>query len=231
MPVVLYAQVHPVRREFAPEIHASANLAAARASGRQLVRHPRGGTYERIVLDTPVSRESMLDGIGVRHHTRDEWVWIKAVLLALPPVLRQRFAARYGGIACGEWTGAPWRGPPAPPGGDTLLSGGANMAAARTRGGITECGLRIELTHSAMYELRPAPMHRRGVLTLWHELGHFAYRNGFTPRTVEGQRYGQSIHVGAEEQPAYAFMWYFVDPSRLARADRNTFDRVLGRYR
>jgi hypothetical protein len=231
MASVLYAMIHPRRVEFAPAVRASANLAAARTAGRVLVTHPRGGIYERIRLDVPIFRESVVGGISVRHHTADEWGWIKGVLQALPAALRERFAARYRGIACVEWTGAPWSGPPAAPGYDTLLSGGANMTAARTRGGITEDGLRIELTHSALYELRPPPMHRRGVLTLWHELGHFAYRNGFTPRAVEGQHYGASIHTGAEEQPAYAFMWYFVDPTRLTLADRSAFDRALGPHR
>jgi hypothetical protein len=221
----IYAQLTPQRKTFAPGVHVCASEAAARTAGHTVINHPRGRKYEAVVMPE-VLKKSMIGTVSVRYHTADELSLIRGVLDRLPRALLARFAAQYTGIVCVDWSGSDWLAA-ARPNTHTLLSGGANMDRPITRNGITESGRRIELTHSAMYELRPPPYGRRGVFTLWHELGHVAYRNRFTPRTVERADYGESIHVGPEEQPAYAFMWYFLNPSRLTANDRAAFDRIM----
>jgi hypothetical protein len=222
----IYAQLAPQRKTFAAGVHVCASEAAARAAGHTVINHSRGRKYETVVMPDALSK-SMVGTVSVRYHTADELSLIRGILDRLPRALLARFAEQYTGIVCVDWSGADWLDA-SRPNTHTLLSGGANMDRPVTRGGITESGRRIELTHSAMYELRAPPYHRRGVFTLWHELGHVAYRNRFTPRTVERADYGESIHVGAEEQPAYAFMWYFLNPSRLTPNDRAAFDRIMG---
>jgi hypothetical protein len=225
MSVIVYAELSPRRRIFASSVHVCAGVAAARAVGHTVIEHPNRKSYEAVTLpDTPVP-STLVRAIAVRNHTADELLYIRGVLDRLPQPIVDGFAARYTGIVCVDWTGSNWRDA-THPNPTTLLSGGANMDQPRNRGGITEAGRRIELTHSALYELRPPPFHRRGTFTLWHELGHVAFRLGLTPRTVQ-RTYGQSIHTGAEEQPAYAFMWYFLDPSRLTANDRAAFNRLF----
>jgi len=228
MSFVIYAQLTPQPKPFAAGVHVCASEAVARAAGHTVINHPRGKKYEEVVMPDTLTPSSIIGRVSVRNHTVDELSFIRGVLDRLPQALLDRFAAQYTGIVCVDWSGSDWRDATRP-NSSTLLSGGANMERSITRGSITESGRRIELTHSAMYERRNPPYHRRGVFTLWHELGHVAYRNRFTPRNVERSDYGESIHVGAEEQPAYAFMWYFLNPSKLTNADRSAFDLIFGR--
>jgi len=227
MSFVIYAELAPGRKSFAPGVHVCASLAASRVAGHTVIDHPRGKKYEAVSMGQALAT-SLVNGVSVRNHTVDELSAIRGVLDRLPRALLASFATQYTGIVCVDWSGLNWRDP-THPNQATLLSGGANMDQPRTRAGITESGRRIELTHSAMYELRPAPYGRRGVFTLWHELGYVAFRHQFTPRTVERSDYGESIHVGPEEQPAYAFMWYFLNPSRLTANDRAAFDASVAR--
>lgn len=227
MSFTIYAELTPRHRAFAAGVHVCASEAAARTAGHTVITHPRGKKYEEVVMPETLTTASVVGPVSVRNHTADELTHIRGVLERLPTALLTRFAEQATGIVCVDWSGQNWQDA-THPGAATLLSGGANMDQPRTRAGITESGRRIELTHSAMYELRSPPHGRRGVYTLWHELGHVAYRNHFTPRTVERTDYGESIHTGAEEQPAYAFMWYFVDPAHLTANDRAAFDRLLG---
>lgn len=227
MSIIVYAELSPRWRTFASSVHVCASVAAARAAGHTVIEHPRGSRkYEAVTLPDTPTPSSLVRGIAVRNHTADELAAIRGVLDRLPQAVVTGFAARYTGIVCVDWTGSNWRDA-THPNPTTLLSGGATMDQPRTRGGITEAGLRIELTHSALYELRPPPFHRRGAFTLWHELGHVAFRLGLTPRTVERTDYGDSINPGVEEQPAYAFMWYFLNPSRLTPNDRAAFNRLF----
>lgn len=223
----IYAQIAPSRKEFASGVHVCSSLGAARAAGHTVITHPRGNKYEEVIMPETPTRETMVRTVSVRNHTADELTTIRGVLDRLPEALLARFTAQYTGIVCVDWSGQNW-GRSGNPGQSTLLSGGANIERSITRDGITESGLRIELTHAAMYELRGAPYGRRGVFTLWHELGHVAYNNHFTPRTVGREDYGTSIHTGPSEQPAYAFMWYYLNPSRLTQPDREAFARLLG---
>jgi hypothetical protein len=226
MSFTIYAELRPQRKTFAAGVHVCSSEAAARVAGHTVINHPRGKQYEQVIMSQALITSSMVGRISIRNHTVEELSLIRSILTRLPQALLDRFAEQYAGIVCVDWTGSNWRDA-THPNMTTLLSGGANMDQPRTRGGITETGRRIELTHSAMYEVRPSPYGRRGVFTFWHELGHVAYRNHLTPPSVE-RTYGESIHVGAEEQPAYAFMWYYLNPSRLTANDRQAFDRLLG---
>lgn len=230
MTLTIYAELAPRRKTFVAGVHVCASVPAAQQQGHVVIQHPRGKLYEQVVMQNMMLNSSKVHGISVRNHTGDELKIISEILDRLPPVLLARFAEQYRGIVCVDWTGSNWRDE-THPNPTTLLSGGANMDQPRTRSKITETGRRIELTHSAMHELRPSPFGRRGAFTLWHELGHVAYRSHLTPRTVERQDYGESIHVGVEEQPAYAFMWYFLNPSRLSTNDRAAFVHLLGSNR
>lgn len=227
MSFTIYAELSPTHRPFAAGVHVCASVVAARRAGHTVIRHPNEKHYEEVIMPEVPTPAAVVGPVAVRNCTADELFLIQGVLGRLPATFLTRFAAQYSGIVCVNWSGHDWDNA-THPNPNTLLTGGANMDRARTRDGITESGLRIEITHSAMYEVCPPPHGRRGVLTLWHELGHVAYRFGFTPRTVERSDYGESMHSGPEEQPAYAFMWYYLNPSRLTTNDRAAFDRLLG---
>lgn len=225
MSFTIYAQLAPKRKPFAPGVHVCANVAALRLAGHTQLSHG-GKTYEVVNMPDTLIAETRVGPISVRNHTPDELTYIQQVLARVPSALMTSFVARYTGIVCVDWTGSDWGR--SGPGATTLLSGGGHINRQITRNGITESGLRIELTHSAMYETRPHPYGRRGVYTFWHELGHAAYNLGMIPRTVSRTDYGESIHIGASEQPAYAFMWYYLNPARLAPEDRAAFASRLG---
>jgi hypothetical protein len=227
MSFIIYAQLAPRRKPFVAGVHVCANERTARAAGHTVIAHPRGKKYEEVIMPGTPTLETLIGPISIRNHTDDELEVIRGVLERLPTAVLDKFAERFTGVVCVDWSGQNWASPTRP-GEYTLLSGGANMDQPRTRAGITEAGLRIELTHSAMYESRDPPHGRRGVFTLWHELGHVAYNHGFTPRAVGRADYGESIHPGPSEQPAYAFMWYFLDSSKLTPRDRAWFDRRFG---
>lgn len=228
----VYAELLPGGRSYAPEVVVSASVSAAQAAGRPVIEqtyridgHASTRTLEEITLPETLTMSTHVRGVAVRNHTASELGFITRVLERLPLALLARFNERYNGIVCVDWTGSGWRDATHPNPG-ALLNGGANMTREITRDGVVESGTRIELTHTSLVELRPSPYGRRGVFTLWHELGHAAYRARFTPRTVE-RHYGDSIHTGGEEQPAYAFMWYFLNPGRLSQADRDAFDDIF----
>jgi hypothetical protein len=227
MSFTVYAELAPSRRRYAPEVPVSDGIAAARRAGRTLIEH-RDRTLEAITIDQPLVASTTVRGIPVRNHSANELTYIRRVLDRLPLGMLGRMSD-FDGIVCVDWTGSDWLDDTRP-NASTLLAGGANIDRTIVRDGITESGRRIELTHSSMVELRGGRYERRGVFTLWHELGHAAYRNRLTPRTVERTDYGTSIHVGVDEQPAYAFMWYFLNPAQLTTADRAAFDAIVGRF-
>ena len=236
MPFKVYAELDPGGRHYAPEVPVSSSVAAAQAAGRAIISqaYVRNGVertrvFEEINMPGELTLATSVRGVVVRNHTTEELAIIRTVLNLVPLELLGRFSNHYNGIVCVDWTGAEWRDA-ARPNRHSLLNGGANISRTVVREGVTESGLRIELTHSALHELRAAPHNRRGVFTLWHELGHVAFRNRFTPRHVERDDYGDSVHVGREEQPAYAFMWYFLDRRRLTEGDRAAFHRILAPY-
>lgn len=228
MSFTVYAQLAPQRKTYSPSVHVCANVRAARAAGHTLIRL-RGTTYEAVPMTEALTAKTDYGPVPIRNHTAEEYALISGVFGHIPEAHLRMFASQYRGIVCVDWTGQPWDSSTRP-GGSTILAGGANTDRALTRGSLVVSGLRIELTHSCLHELRRPPFGRRGVFTLWHELGHFAFNNGLTPRTVSpppGRGYGSSIHSGAGEGPAYAYMWYYLQRSRLSRTDREAFDRLL----
>ncbi len=234
MPFTVYAQLEPERKTLI-DVHTCRRVLSAPGSrppafiteeGHRVVVHQAlGKKYEEVVVDVPVIPETLVRGVSVRNVSAGELRVIKGVLDRLPEHFIREFIRRRNGIVCVDWTGQAWD-PSGRPGAATLLSAGANMRAERTRGGITEAGERIEITHAAMHEAKGDT--RRGVYTLLHELGHVAFDASLAPPTVQDANYGSSIHVGASEQPAYAFMWYFIRPARLTPGDRAALTRLLG---
>jgi len=228
MSYTVYAQFPPPRRNYQENVHRCRDARTARSEGHSLVSN-RGKTYEVVQMDeqlTPISYFSAAR-VPIRNHTAGELELIRGVLRRLPDEHLRLFAENYEGIFCVDWTGQNWD-TPTRPGRSTVLGGGARMRRTITRDWGTASGSRIELTHSCLHELRDAPYGRRGMFTLWHELGHVAYDNGLTPRRVQRENYGESIHTGPSEQPAYAYMWYYLNPSRLDPRDRAALDRLLG---
>ncbi|HET6496625.1 MAG TPA: hypothetical protein VFH61_14805, partial [Thermoleophilia bacterium] len=224
MSYTVYAQLTPPGKTYEPGVHKCPDARTARRAGHTVIDH-RGRSYEAVPMTGTLNAAKRFGSaaISIRNYTAQEFALISGVLGRLPDAHLRLFASSYNGIVCVDWTGQNWDSPTRP-GNTTVLGAGTNMSRSVTRGTVTETGRRIELTHSCLHELRAPPFGRRGMFTLWHELGHFAYNNRLIPRTVARSNYGTSMHTGPSEQPAYAYMWYYLEPARLAPADRTAFD-------
>lgn len=207
------------RRELSSAVQTE-RIRKAEVHGNQIIRQRRGGTeriYEQIPHFESVERESVVaaNGVSIPVHnaTADELIKLQTTLAPIPQAHLQEFMRRRRRIVLVDWTGAPHSS-------QRQYGGGAQMR--RPRPEIAEEGSRIEITHTAMSE----DGYR---YTILHELGHVVYEAGLIPRQVHRDDYGSSVHQGPSEQPAYAYMWYFLNPSRLASKDRANFAaRIAG---
>ena len=196
-------------------------IADAEARGHQVIQQARSsGTrvYEIIPRTEPITPEQTISPNGVavviRNATAEELAALQVTLAHVPPPHLQQFVSRRRRLVMVDWTGAPHESV-------RQMSGGANIARARADIG-EEAGSRIEITHTAMAS-------GSGELTVLHEIGHVVYDANLIPRSVARDNYGVSSHAGASEQPAYAYMWYLLNPGRLDPQDRRAFDAAFQR--
>ncbi|MCC6628359.1 MAG: hypothetical protein IT340_13290 [Chloroflexi bacterium] len=189
--------------------------AAAEAAGYAVIRQRRQNpqtqvwethVYAEVPRFEPVTRQQPVPVNGVdlivRGATEAEIAAMQRVLAIVPAAHLRVLAQRRRSIVVVDWTGAPDPN-------QRRLSGGANISRARdatTRhhdrypeDDIGEqVGQRIEVTHTSMAA--------GGEGTLLHETGHVIYEANLIPRQVHRNNYGSSVHAGASEQPAYAYM-------------------------
>ena len=212
---------------------------AAAARGNRVITqvrtgHAEDGTETRVSLhyeevrhaETVTAEQSLVvNGVAipVRDATADELTAIQAALVHAPAPHLTELVNRRNRIVVVDWSGSRAESIPT-----HRLTGGTNIertisgSERRHQSAAAETGLRIEITHTALSE------GDRGMDTILHELGHVVYDANLIPRSVS-RSYGSSVHSGASEQPAYAYMYYITNPSRLTARDRQAFAEAFAR--
>ena len=228
-----YQRLDADGRRPVPPAELSRRIAAAESAGHRVIRQSQAGhperppvVYEEIPHEAQLWPQFMLNvngvAIPIRNATREEIDVIRAALSHVPAAHLEVFLTRRRRIVVADWTGSAAEGVST-----HRLSGGTNMtrsisSSQRRQAAEVEEGPRIELTHTALQDAGAAR------LTILHEMGHVVYEANLIPRSVEGT-YGSSVHTGASEQPAYAYMVYLTRPAHLQPADRSAFAAAFER--